>query len=275
MSIRHFLFSILGIFFSLCTQVTAEEVIRIGGAGANLGTIKLIGEAFEKSHPGIKVLVLPSLGSAGGIMALSKGGLDVALSARPLRPEENTGGIAVVEYARTPFVFIAHKKVSKNGLTARELEDIYLGRTKNWPDGGRIRLVLRPEIDSNTKNVKSISPSIAKALDFARLSKPLLAVTDQDCTDAVAKIPGSLGTSTFTQFITEKKPLKVLAFDGVVPSVKSLSDGTYRLSTTHYLATNSGSRPAARQFVDFVLSSEGSKILTRSGNLLVGVSNEK
>lgn len=261
------LFGILGIFIHLHAQ--AAEIIKIGGSGTGLGTLKLLGETFEKSHPGIKIQVFPSLGSTGGIEALSKGGLDIASSARPLKPEERTGGMVAIEYVKTPFVFVAHKDVRKDGLTTQELEDIFQGKTMNWPDGSRVRLVLRPETDTATKIVKSISPAMEQAMAVARSNKSkILAITDQDCTKYVANARGTLGTSTLTQIITEKSPLKSLDFNGVRPSIKSLSDGTYRLSTTLHLITNSQPRPAVRQFLDFVFSNEGLKIMTKSGNLV-------
>ncbi len=263
-----FLLGVLGIFLYLQTA-QAADIIKIGGSGTGLGTLKLLGEAFEKNHPGIKIHVFPSLGSTGGIEALSKGGLDIATSSRPLKPEERTGGMVAIEYAKTPFVFVTHKDGHKDGLTTQELEDIFQGKTMNWPDSSRIRLVLRPETDTATKIVKSISPTMEQAMAVARSNKSkILAITDQDCTKYVANARGTLGTSTLTQIITEKSPLKLLVFNGVRPSIKSLSDGTYRLSSTLHLITTSQPRPVVQQFVDFAFSNEGQNIMAKSGNLV-------
>lgn len=254
---------------TLHRHAQAADIVRVGGAGAGLATMRLLGEAFEKDHSGIKIQVFPSLGSAGGIAALSKGSLDIVTSSRQLKQDERIGNITEVEYAKTPFVFVTHKNVDKDGLTVSELENIYSGKTKNWPDGSRIRLVLRPDTDSDTKIVRSISHGMDQALKVAGSSKAkILAITDQDCTGTVARAPGSLGTSTLTQIVTEKLVLKILAFDGVVPSIKSLADGTYRLSKTLYLINGSNSRPAVKQFTEFVLTNKGRKILESSGNLV-------
>lgn len=269
---------IIGIFLcpAFYSDAQAAEIIKIGGAGAGLGTMKLLGEAFEKKNPNIKVQVFPSLGSSGGILALSRGALDIATSSRAVRPEERASELVAFGYARTPFLFVTHKNVGKDELNTSELEDIYLGKTENWPDGKRIRLVLRPETDSDTTVVKSISKGVEQALNIARSSKgKILAVTDQDCTDIVAKSEGSLGTSTLTQVVAEKLPLKVLAFDGAKPSLKAISDGTYRLSKTLYLVTAVHPRPSVRRFTEFVFSSEGRRILSNTGNLAVSPSKSK
>ena len=58
--------------------------LTLGGTGADLETMRVLGEAFEKANPGITIEVLPSLGSGGGIKALLAGVIDLALTARPL-----------------------------------------------------------------------------------------------------------------------------------------------------------------------------------------------
>jgi phosphate transport system substrate-binding protein len=268
----------LGVIFFLQfnSQVQAEEIVRVGGSGTGLGAMTLLSAAFEKNHPGIKVQVLPNLGSIGGIMALSKGALDLALIAHPLSPEDRLGGLMATEYARTPFVFTAHKDVGKDNLTVRELENIYLGKTVNWPDGRRIRLVLRPESHKATLIVKSIAYGVEQAMAVARSRNAyLLAVTDQDCSETVAQVAGALGTSTLTQVVTEKKSLKMLNFEGVAPSTKALSNGSYPLSISLYLVTAPRQRPAVQQFAKFVLSAAGRNILAKSGNLVLDPPDDK
>jgi len=248
--------------------VLAGEVITVGGAGTGLGAMKLLATAYELAHPGISVRVLPSLGSAGGIKAVAQGALDIAISARPLK--DNEQGMVAVEYARTPFVFVAHRKVRAHGLTLRELEEIYAGAKTAWPDGGRIRLVLRPETDTDTGIISTFSPGMAKAMRTALGRKGMIvAVTDQECVAAVAQTPGGLGGATLTQLVTEKQPVKVLALEGIIPSVQALAEGRYRQFKTLYLVMPSAATPAARRFADFIRSREGARILGRVGNLVV------
>jgi len=238
--------------------------------------MKLLGAAFEKSRPGVRVQLFPSLGSSGGIMALSKGALDIALSSRPLSTDERQAGLATMEYARTPFVFIAHRNVGKDTMTIRELEDVYAGKTQYWPDHRRIRLVLRPETDTTSKILRSISPGTDRGLSIARSGNSyVLAITDQDSTHTVANLIGAFGTSTLAQLMTEKPPVKSLAFQGVTPGVRSLSDGSYPLFTTLYIITSPSLHPAARQFVRFIFSGEGRKILASNGNLVTGARHDK
>lgn len=260
----------LTLCFTLINSAPAAEIIKIGGTGTGLGTMKLLGEAFERLHPEVRVQIVPGLGRGGGITALQHGTLDLAISGTALSHDETASGLSAVEYARTPFVFVVHRNVIKTRLSANELEAIYNGATNNWPGGKRIRLVLRPESDTDTKIIATISSGMGQAMKSARSRKGnIIAVTDQESAEAVSSTPGALGTTTLTQVATEKLPLKILAFGGAVPNLTSVSTGSYRLFKSLYLVTTSHASPAVRQFAGFVHSQQGAAILAQSGNLVI------
>jgi phosphate transport system substrate-binding protein len=74
--LRMLFFIIVALSLTLPATVFAEGILKIGGSGSSLGTMKLLAQAFEKSPPGVKVKVLASLGSAGAIKAISKKAID-------------------------------------------------------------------------------------------------------------------------------------------------------------------------------------------------------
>lgn len=253
---------------ALCSTAQAADVVRIGGAGSGLGPLKILAAAFEKSHPGTTIKILPSLGSAGGIKALLHGAIDLAISGRALKTEEQKDGAAAVECARTPFVFVAHQNVTKTDVTTRELEMIYNGQTTTWPDGSRIRLILRPAGDTDTGIVKAISKGMEQAVNTANARQHMIvAVTDQEAADAVAKIPGALGGSTLAQVATEVRPLRVLTLNGIAPTLATLDNGRYPLSKQLYLVTAPNTPAVALQFVQFVRSAQGRTLLAKTGSL--------
>ena len=244
----------------------AEDVLKIGGVGSALPSMQLVAEAFEKSHPGVKVQIVPSLGSAAGIKAVLNGALDVGLSGKPIKDDER-GKVAIgTVYAKTPFILVTHKKTAESGLSTKELVEIYEGKRQTWTDGTRIRLVLRPESDVDTTIIKRISPEMEQAVKAALSRKGMIiAITNQDNDDVVENTPGSLGTSTLAQVIPEKHSLKILSFNGVQPNVKALAEGTYPLVKYFYIVTTSRESALAKQFISFVYSPTGSKILSENG----------
>lgn len=264
-----FLFCLV-LFFIFYSAAVAGDVIRIGGSGSALGLMEMLGTAFEKAHPGIKVEVLSSLGSGGGIKAAGKGKIDIGLSGRPLKDEELNFGLKVIEYAKTPFIFVANNDVKVAGLTTKDFVKIYNGETKTWPDGKRIRLVLRSAYESDTIVVKSISSEMSAAVDDALSRKGMLiAMTDQESADLIEKTQGSFGISTLTLIMSEKRKVKILSYNSVMPSVKSLSIGAYPLSKSLYMVTRPEQSPSVREFVAFMTSPEGIRILEKEGCLAI------
>jgi phosphate transport system substrate-binding protein len=254
----------------LCsTSVALATEIRIGGTGGALAAMELLGQQFAKSNPDVTVTVLSSLGSSGGIKALLKGAVEVAVSARALEDKERAQGAQEIEYAKTPFVFAVGSGTRATNVSTQELAEILSGKRDKWEDGTKIRLILRPKGDSDSELIGSISPAIREALTQAE-SKPgmLFAVTDQDSAENVEKVTGAFGSTTLGQIISEKRAIKALMLNGVEASPKSLRDGTYTLHKRLFMVLPANPAPAAQRFVAFVQSPKGQELLGHTGFLV-------
>jgi phosphate transport system substrate-binding protein len=230
--------------------------------------MKLLAEAFEKLHQDARIEVLPSLGTSGGIKAVSKGAIDIGVAGRPMTDEERNLGLSVIEYAKTSLIFVTGKDVNVSGLSAEEIIKIYNGETIAWPDGKHIHIILRPITDSETIILKTAAPEIGKAVEGALSRGDMNVVpTAQEAADMLEKIPGAFGFSTLTLVISENRSLNVLF--GVTPGVKTIRDGSYPFFVSCYLITKPGPPALIKKFTDFVQSPEGRKILEESGNLAV------
>jgi len=168
--------------------------------------------------------------------------------------------------ARTPFVFVAGPRAAATGLDAATLARILRGEVTSWPGGERIRPVLRPAADADTLYLRSLSPALAEAMDLA-LARPgmMMAVTNQECDELLARTPGALGPSTLAQLATEAAGLTPLAWEGVAPSLAALASGRYPLSKPLILLLPARPTPAAARFLAFIRSAEGRRILEASG----------
>lgn len=243
----------------------AQE-IRIGGTGAGLPTMKLLANAYVRIHPGAAVKVVPSLGSSGGIKAVAAGAIQLAVSSRELTDAERQQGLAAVEFGRTPFVFAVSTDNKVEDLTLPQLADIYSGKTAQWPDGSRVRLVLRPASDADSTMVKSMSPEMAHAKELAEKRPGMLyAITDQDAQKSIEEIPGALGATSLAQIMAEQRQLKALSLNGVRPTPQNLANGSYPYAKVMFLVTSAKTTVAAQHFAAFVQSPAGRDILGRTG----------
>lgn len=252
---------------ALAAAAAHAEEIRIGGTGAALGGMQLLAQAFSKLQPDVQIKVLPSMGSGGGLKALMAGAVHVAVSSRPLQEAELRAGLVAQEYARTPFVFAVGSGSPLKSVTTADLVDLYSGKTETWPDGTRVRLVLRPVGDSDSELIKSMSEAMRRAKSAAEERKGLaFTVTDQDTASAIEKTPGGLGPSTLALILSERRALRPLLLDGVEPSVDNIAQGRYRLVKSLMLVTGPTSPPAAQAFAAFARSPAGRQILQSSGH---------
>ena len=245
----------------------AAEGIKIGGTGNALGTMRLLGDAFGKKNPDMKVTVLPSMGTSGAVKAVPKGALDIGLSSRPLTEEERKLGTIAVEYARTPLVFAVSAKTKAGALTLDQIADIYSGKMVNWPDGSQIRPVLRQVGDDNTRQIKNMSPALDKALSTAEQRPGMpFATTDQEAADKTESIPGALCVTTLSLINSENRPLRALTLNGVEPTVSNAASGKYPHVKRLFLITRSDPSAAVKRFIAFMQSPAGREILIRTGN---------
>lgn len=247
------------------------DALRLNGTGSALGGIGAVAEAYAKTYPDAKVAAIaPSMGSGGAIKALLAGALDIAASSRPLNDGERSQGATETVYAKTPFVIAVRDDNKIKGITQAELAAYYSGRVTAWPDGGALRVILRPLSDSASVALRALSPEMAQAVAAAHERKGmLLALTDQDSASAIEKTPGALGTSSLALIVSEKRALRPLALDGAEPSLKALEDGRYPHAMTFTLVLPAHPSAEARRFADFLYSPAGQAVLRRTGHIAV------
>jgi phosphate transport system substrate-binding protein len=250
-------------------EAAAAEEIKIGGTGNALGTMWLLGDAFNKQNPDMKVTLLPSVGSSGAIKAVPKGALDIGLSSRALTEEERKLGMNTVEYARTPLVFAVAAKSRVTALTLDQIADIYSGKMANWPDGSQIRPVLRQATEDTTREMMRMSPAMNKAMSVALLRPGMpFASSDQDSADKTENIPGALGVMALALITSENRPLRALVLNGVEPTASNAASGKYPHVKRFFLVTRSNPSAAVKRFIAFMQSPAGREILIQAGNYL-------
>jgi phosphate transport system substrate-binding protein len=249
-------------------ELVPASRIRIGGSGGALGTMQLLADAFKKNHGLVAIVIVPSLGTGGGIKAVLAGAIDVAVAGRPLKEAERAQGLISSEYCRTPLVFATSTQVKASGITTNELVSIYSGELKTWPDGRALRVVLRPESESDTAIIQSISPAMKQVVKnaLAQAGGMHIETTDQSNAKHMETTPGAIGTITLGQIISEKRTLQPLTLNGVIPSLQTLSDGSYPYFKTFSLLSTPKTSPIALQFIDFVRSPAGQQILEKNGS---------
>ncbi|MBL8415757.1 MAG: substrate-binding domain-containing protein [Propionivibrio sp.] len=265
-ALLNLIFAVLMTVLCLPPVACAAE-IRIGGTGNALGTMRLLGEAFTRQHPETSIVILDSIGTSGALKALPKGSIEIGLSSRQVSEDESRSGLTTLEYARSPTVFAVNKKSKVLSITLEQIADLYSGKLTSWPDGTKIRPVLRQPGDDNTRQVKRLSAEIEQALAVAEKREGMnYASTDQEAADKLESTPGSIGVTTLALIRSENRNLRPLAIGGAEPSPENMNSGRYPMIKAFYFVLPKEPTPAVMEFVSFVRSPQGRKILEQNGH---------
>lgn len=243
----------------------SADTVRLGGTGAALGAMHLLERAYKQLDPSFELDVVPNLGSGGGLKALGSGAIQIAVTSRTLKPEEEAAGLQAIEFGRTAFV-LATTKDGVQGLSLNQIADLYAGRQTKWGDGSPVRLVLRPASDGDTPLLASLSPAIKEAVAVAMGREGMVTgMTDQDSANAIERLPGGLGTSSAALLTSERRRARALAIDGVEPTLANVANGRYRFVKPLYVAVKADAPASVMQFLAFIGSPAGQGVLADGG----------
>ena len=240
-------------------------VVRVGGTGIALAALQQVGASLTAAEPGIRVDVLPSMGTPGGIKALVEGAIDVAVVARALKPEEKAKGVAEAACLTTALVFASSHKAAQ-GITRAQLPDLYADPAPKWPDGLRLKIILRSRAGSENPYLVAAIPAMGPALDaaFKRPGMPV-ASTDQDNVKLAAQVTGSFAMMTLLQLKAENLDLQALDLDGIAASAATIANGTYPFPIRICALLPAEPAPAAARFVAHLRSAAGKTIVASLG----------
>ncbi|WP_306262180.1 PstS family phosphate ABC transporter substrate-binding protein [Pararhizobium sp. IMCC21322] len=259
-----------GIFSFLIVSangIAHGDTLRIGGTGAALGGMTLLGAAFEKQNPGAMIEVLPSLGSSGGIKALIAGVIDLSVASRVLKRDEKVQGVEARLYAITPLAVATSSGTDADAVTTEQLAQMYSGEMTYWPSGQPVRLVLRPMSETDTQILSGLSDGMSQAIKAAHQRPGLLkAINDQDNADMLEQLDGSIGAIAMGQIMTENRRVKVLPLNGILPEVGGDSSQDLRLRKSLYIVKTQRQSNMASQFFDFVFSEKAQSILAATNH---------
>lgn len=246
---------------ALVTTASAEE-LRIVGTGDGLGLLRDVAARFNELSPGVEVVIPDSIGSGGGIAAVTAGTERFARVARALKPSEQAMGLQYVPFARIPPVFFTHPSAGVTSLTGEQIRAIFEGKVHSWADVGgndvKIRVVRREDGDSTLQVLRASMPGW-KDLTFTRRSK--MAVTTQDAVMTVRTVQGAIGFAPYTEALGDEAT--VLAVDGVLPT-----DPDYPSAVElAFVFQSDALTPEMRSFIEFARSAPARTLMLAEGAL--------
>ena len=211
----------------------------------------------------------------GGYEKLAKKKTDVFLGAAPSKEqreyaEQCNTVFRYTQIGTEAFVFFVHKDNPISSLTVEQIKGIYSGQIKNWSEvggndeeivafqrnqgSGSQSMLIRfmgdtPIMDPETREIKGMGGIIEEVVDYQSKS-------------------GSIGFSFryYVEGIIKNPDIKMIAVDGVAPTVENIKNNSYPIVTPVYAVTyENNPNPNVEALINWILSDEGQFIIEQTG----------
>lgn len=247
-----------------------SQKITMSGSTTVLPIAQATAEIFMDKNPEINISVRGG-GSSVGIASIIAGTVDIGNSSRHIKTQELTQareqGVNPNEIvvANDGIAIVLHRDNPIQNLTVQQVKDIYTGKISNWKDlGGPSQpiVVISRDVSSGTFEVfNELVLGGSKAIESA-----LMLASNNAVVSTIAGTPGAIGYAGLG-YLTES--VKAISVNNVMPSKKTIQDKTYPVSRTLHMYTNGAPKGMVKQYIDFVLSDFGQKIIEEQGFISV------
>lgn len=259
---------LIGVLLSLlCTSLLpAKERITIQGSTTVLPLVQILAEEYLEAHPEMDISVSGG-GSGVGITALLDGVVDIAMSSREAKEKEVTAfqekgkELIPVIIAYDAIAVIVHPTNFVSNLTLETLQKIYSGEITNWQELGGAKMPIVPiSRDFASGTFEVFNKVVLKGKEVT--PKALMLISNLAILQEVSSSPGCIG---YVGLGYVRESVKVVALDGVLPSWDTVRTRKYPLSRPLYLYLDRPPEGAIKDFLNFVLSEEGQRIVAETG----------
>ena len=233
-------------------------------------------EAYDKTNPPLVSPLITCTKTNVAYERLIKHEADIIFVAQPSDEElqmaaDHGEEFDLLPFGREAFVFVVNQQNPCEGLALNEIRWIYTGLITDWSEVGVEGL---GEIIPYQRPKNSGSQTALEALmDDMPLMEAPTEVVAWDMGDILETVeyrnlPNALGYS-FRFFCTDmmKSDVKLLAIDGVEPTVENIRAGTYPLCSTLYairLKSNT-ENPNVNALWDWLQTDQAAELIEKSG----------
>ena len=226
-----------------------------------------LAKAYEKKT-GIKIN-LQGGGATKGIRDASAGAIDIGGACRAIiesHPEERSA--YQVPVAWDALAVIVHPKNPVQSITLKQLQDVYLGKLRNWKDLGGPDAPI--ELYVRRGKISGVGRTL-RELVFANFDQEFpgakyVMKSSGPLEQGIEDNPLAIGTTGISS--ANRRKVKILNLNGKEPSYENIKQGTYVLYRPLYLVTKgSQADPKVKNFITFALSREGREVIRRAGSV--------
>lgn len=273
---KQYTFLCLAFILAACS---APEAVYVSGSSTVLPPVSKAAEVFS-AETGITVIVNAG-GSGGGFNQLAEGQSDIGMMSRSITAGEreafsdlNFTEVAIGRDAVVPSISSEIYDAGVTSLTISQIADIYTGDIQNWSEVGgpdRDIFVIDKEASRGTRQV-----FMNVVLGDPKAEAPgadLVTGSNNEEQTALVQSDAAIGMLSVAWLNDDVRGLAIVLQDGTLvdSSIENIRAGHYPFVRDLNVVKRDDLKPAANQFITYLLGPEGQKFVEASG--YIGINN--
>ena len=235
--------------------------VNTDGSTSMADVMAVLKETFAEVQPGVNVNYTGS-GSGSGITNVLNGSVDIGLSSRALKAEEEEQGAVAHVVALDGVAVVVNPENTVADLTVEQIAKIFSGEITNWSELGGADAEIAVFGRESGSGTRSAFEEIVGVEDACAYTNEYSSTGDM--VGAVAGNPNAIGYASLSAVDESVVAVKV---NGVAPSETTVKDGTYEIQRPFVMVTKEGTElsEAAQAFLDYATSAEVAEYIAAAG----------
>jgi phosphate transport system substrate-binding protein len=207
------------------------------------------------------------LGTGARLRALAEGTIQIALASHGIKSEDvQKGNLKVIEAAKGAIVFAVNASVPVTNITESQVCETYSGKIRGWgplsgPDSP-IAVLTRPATEVDPEVIRA---KVGCFKDLKEVETAKVMARGGDMAKGLAETPHAIGMTSMTVVEQSGGKVKALTLNGVAPTPENVKSGRYFLTRDFFFVIKGEPTPSVKKFLDFVLSSDGDRVILANG----------
>jgi len=249
-----------------------KQTIKISGSTTLLPIVQAAADTYMKAHPDADIQISGG-GSGVGIQAIGAKTVDIGMTSREVTAAEMTKypSFVVTAVAQDGVAIVVNPANTIPYITLDQAKGIYLGKITKWSE------ITGADVPGTNNQIVIVGRDSASGtrtyfdqtvLGTATATNKMLEKNSNGAVlQTVAQTPGAVGYISigFVSKDVKALPIWYNAQKIISPTLANVKDLSYPMSRNLYVITNGQPTGLAGDFIKYILSADGQKIVVDQG----------